>query len=90
MTLNEKEKEFIQLLKKWSQEGKVLIERDEVIKDLDVDPSECKSVIKKFEEIGAVYNVAQGMGQEYGEFFKIRDPCTLQDLWRMIEDEQKQ
>lgn len=86
MKLSEEEKRCLELLKKLAQNGKALVERHELVTELGVDVDMYKELVRKMEEIGAVFGVAQGMGQEYGEFFKIRDYRTLQDLGQENDD----
>ena len=88
MKLSEEEKRCLELIIKWDQRVKgVNVERNQIIKQLGIDDSAYKPLMKKMEEICAVHNVARGMGQEYGEYFKISEPALLQDIWQMIEDE---
>ncbi len=87
MRLNKEEKECLYLLAKWSQEGRINGERDEVVTELGIDNSTYRPLMKKMEEIGAADNIAQGMGQDYAAYFKISEPALFQDVWQMIEDE---
>lgn len=86
MNLSKQEKECLQLLIRWSQVGRVNGERDEVVTELGIDNSAYKPLMKKMEEISAVCDVAQGMGQDYAEYFKMSSRDLLQDIWQMIED----
>ena len=89
MRLNKEEKECLHLLTKWSQAGRVGVERDEVVTELGIDNNAYKPLMKKMEDISAVDAVAQGMGQDYAEYFKISASTLLQEIWQMVEDENK-
>ena len=85
MKLNEKEKECLQLLTEWGQQGIVHGHRDEVIKELGIDGTVYKPLMKKMEEIGAVKIPLQGMGIEFAEQFEIQEQALFQEIWQTID-----
>ena len=84
MRLSKEEKECLRLLTRWSQAGRVSGECGEVIAGLGIDSSLYEPLMKKMEDIRAVYDVAQGMGQDYAEYFKIPASVLLQEILQMI------
>lgn len=90
MTLNEKEKECLQFLINCDQRQANNLQREVIMKALGVERDAYKALIRKMEEIKAVYDVAQGMGQDYAEYFKISAPALLQEIWQMLVETDKQ
>lgn len=87
MILSAKEKDCLQFLVNWDQKQEITFEREVIMKTLDIDSDIYEALIKKMEKIKAVKDVAQGMGQDYAEHFKISEPALLQEIWQTVEGE---
>ena len=85
MELNDEERRCLELLVKWDQRVKgSCVERSEFMKEFGIDDTgKYEALIKKMEKIGAVCDVAQGMGQDYATGFKIPDLRFIADYLRI-------
>ena len=58
MILSEKETEFLQLLAKWFEEGKVYVPCDVAMKEVGVDEKRYDNLVRTMEELGAIEKVS--------------------------------